>query len=164
MAGFGGMPEPVPRCGVRKVIGMASKANKAKPGNAGKEEAVGGAKGLLRAGLKALGDVRDDVVLRQSRVFEALLGIETSRAVINGVEKLGAEGREALGLHKFEAVFDQRVARSLERLGVPSPEALANLVRQLEAINQHLQRIEAPAAPTAPAKKKRTPRRSTPKA
>ncbi|NRF67663.1 phasin family protein [Aquincola sp. S2] len=144
---------------------MASKANKAKPPSAGKEEAVGGAKGLLRAGLKALGDVRDDVVLRQSRVFEALLGIDASHAVINGVEKLRPESREALGLHKFEAVFDQRVARSLERLGVPSPEALANLVRQLEAINQHLQRIEAPAAATtAPAKKKRAPRRSTPKA
>lgn len=146
---------------------MASKANKPKPRSAGKDEAVGGAKGLLRAGLKALGDVRDDVVLRQSRVFEALLGIDASHAVINGVEKLGAESREALGLHKFEAVFDQRVARSLERLGVPSPEALANLVRQLEAINQHLQRIEAPSAttvPAAPAKKKRAPRRSTPKA
>jgi len=125
---------------------------------------AGGAKGLLRAGLKALGDVRDDVVLRQSRVFEALLGIDTSHAVIDSVSKqsqlLGAEGRESLGLHKFEAIFDQRVARSLERLGVPSPEALANLVRQLEAINQHLQRIEAPSPPPL---KKRTPTRRTTK-
>jgi hypothetical protein len=123
----------------------------------------GGAKGLLRAGLKALGDVRDDVVLRQSRVFEALLGIDTSHAVIDSVAKqskrLGTEGQEALGLHKFEAIFDQRVALSLERLGVPSPEALANLVRQLEAINRHLQRIEAPTQ--QPSKKRTRTRRST---
>lgn len=148
----------------------AATADAAPPPAAGAEPAaaapLGGAKGLLRAGLKALGGVRDDVVLRQSRVFEALLGIDTSHAVIAGVAKpaqlLGTEGREALGLHKFEAVFDQRVALALERLGVPSPEALANLVRQLEAINQHLQRIEAPAP--APAKKqRRAPTRKPPK-
>jgi len=152
-------------------VGKPAKGRPPRKSAAAREPAVpepakqaGGAKGLLRAGLKALGDVRDDVVLRQSRVFEALLGIDTSHAVIDSVSKqsqlLGAEGREALGLHKFEAVFDQRVARSLERLGVPSPEALANLVRQLEAINQHLQRIEAPP-PQPP--RKRTPTRRTTK-
>src|SRR6185369_12119429 len=45
-----------------------------------------GAKGLLRAGLKALGEVRDDVVVRQSRIFEALLGIDTSPLLPRGIE------------------------------------------------------------------------------
>jgi hypothetical protein len=45
------------------------------------------------------------------------------------------------------------VARSLERLGMPSPQALSALCRQLEAINDHLSRIEVPA------KAARAPRR-----
>lgn len=120
----------------------------------------GRAKGLLRAGLKALNDVRDDVITRQSRVFEALLGIDSSHA---GSDRSAREWKllrgadaEALGVQKFEEVFDQRVARSLERLGVPSPQALAALCQQLEAINQHLQRIES-------APKKRAPRRRSTK-
>ncbi|HUG23958.1 phasin family protein [Piscinibacter sp.] len=116
---------------------------------------AGGAKSLLRAGLKALNEVRDDVITRQSRVFEALLGIDTSQTVNDRAareRKLLGAGEDAAGIQKFEEIFDQRVARSLERLGMPSPQALAALCRQLEAINEHLKRIE-PAAP------KRAPRR-----
>jgi len=104
---------------------------------------------LLRAGLKALNDVRDDVITRQSRVFEALLGIDTSQSSSNRSAKewkLIQAGEEAAGVQKFEEVFDQRVARALERLGMPSPQALAALCQQLEAINEHLKRIESPPA------------------
>src|ERR1700754_1564408 len=70
----------------------------------------------LRAGLKALGKVRDDVVQHQSRVFEAILGIEPGTGW-GGLVKRDAPGakvaQEALGLRKFEAVFDQRVASAL---------------------------------------------------
>jgi hypothetical protein len=117
------------------------------------EKAPVGAKGLLRAGLKALGEVRDDVVVRQSRIFEALLGIDTSallpRSIDPSKNPLSADAR-------FEDVFDQRVARSLERLGMPSPQALTALCRQLEAINEHLQRDHAPP-PAKPAARKRRP-------
>jgi hypothetical protein len=119
---------------------------------------AGGAKSLLRAGLKALNDVRDDVITRQSRVFEALLGIDTSATGIARSAKewkLLGTSAEAPGLQKFEEVFDQRVARALERLGMPSPQALATLCQQLEAINEHLKRMESPPA------KKRPPRRPT---
>ena len=115
-----------------------------------------GAKGLLRAGLKALNDVRDDVVTRQSRVFEALLGIDTSHAASERSARdwklLNPGGAD--GMQKFEEIFDQRVARSLERLGMPSPQALATLVQQLEAINEHLKRIEPAPARRAPSRKK----------
>ncbi len=112
-----------------------------------------GAKALLRAGLKALNDVRDDVVTRQSRVFEALLGLDTTQSASDRSAretKLLNTG-VASGIEKFEEIFDQRVARSLERLGMPSPQALAALCQQLEAINEHLQRIQAP--PPSPKKR-----------
>jgi len=120
-----------------------------------------GAKGLLRAGLKALNDAREDAIARQSRVFEALLGLDKVRSAGERAArevKLAHEGApDAPGMQKFEEVFDQRVARSLERLGMPSPQALAALCRQLEAINEHLARIEA-------AQPKRAPRRRPPRA
>src|SRR5688572_9453395 len=112
---------------------------------------VGGAKRLLHAGLKALNEVRDDVITRQSRVFEALLGIDTSQSTSDRSarewKRLNAGESGAAGMQKFEEIFDQRVARSLERLGMPSPQALSALCQQLEAINEHLQRIEPGAAP-----------------
>ena len=83
-----------------------------------------GAKALLRAGLKALNDVRDDVVTRQSRVFEALLGLDTTQSASDRSAretKLLNTG-VASGIEKFEEIFDQRVARSLERLGMRSPQ------------------------------------------
>lgn len=120
---------------------------------------VGGAKGLLRAGLKALNDARDEVITRQSRVFEALLGMDTSQPSSERSARewklLNAGESDPAGMQKFEEIFDQRVARSLERLGMPSPQALSALCQQLEAINEHLKRIE-PAAPA------RTPSRRRP--
>ena len=91
------------------------------------DEASGGAKGLLRAGLKALGTVRDDVVKRQTHVIESLLG---GKSIDPGASALG------FGFRKFEDVFDQRVATALERLGMPSAQeiqALRDEVRQLRA-------------------------------
>jgi hypothetical protein len=118
-----------------------------------------GANSLLRAGLKALNEVRDDVITRQSRVFEALLGLPPSPSAGERSAKerklLDAGEAGAAGMRKFEEIFDERVARSLERLGMPSPQALAELCRQLEAINEHLKRIESGTAP------RRTPRRPT---
>jgi hypothetical protein len=123
---------------------------------------VGGAKGLLRAGLKALNDARDEVITRQSRVFEALLGMDTSKSSsdrsVREWKLLNAGEADAAGMQKFEEIFDQRVARSLERLGMPSPQALSALCKQLEAINEHLQRIEPGDAPA------RAPRRRATKA
>jgi hypothetical protein len=105
--------------------------------------------------------VRDDVVTRQSRVFEALLGLDTSKTASDKSahewKLLNPAG--AASVQKFEEIFDQRVARSLERLGMPSPQALATLCQQLEAINEHLKRIESSSPP--PAKKKRVAPRKT---
>ena len=82
-----------------------------------------GAEGLLRAGLKALGNVRDDVVKRQTHVIESLLGVKVNDAAAG------------FGFKKFEDVFDQRVATALAAPGLcPSAKEIAALrdeVRQL---------------------------------
>ena len=100
----------------------------------------------LRAGLKALGKVRDDVVQHQSRVFEAILGIEPG-AGWGGFVKRDAPGakvaQEALGLRKFEAVFDQRVASALERMGMPSMEALQSMRDELDTLRAEVAALKA---------------------
>ena len=99
---------------------------------------------LLHAGLKALGSVRDDVVQHQSRVFEAILGIDPNQAwPALGCAAAGKAAQEAFGLRKFEAVFDQRVAHAMERMGMPSAQALAALVNQVTELNETLRRLEA---------------------
>ena len=100
---------------------------------------------LLRAGLKALGTVRDDVVQHQSRIFESLLGIDPKQSW-PAIGRAAADKAEAaFGLRKFEAVFDQRVAHALERMGMPSVPALQALIDQVTELNQTLRRLEAAA-------------------
>jgi hypothetical protein len=96
---------------------------------------------LLKAGLSALRDAHG----RHSRLFESLLGIDPS-----------AERRTLFKLPTFEDLFDERVARSLERLG--AVQALAELRERLDAFEQRLQRVERARdpAPRAPAKRKKS--------
>ena len=98
---------------------------------------------LLRAGLKALGTVRDDVVQHQSRIFESLLGIDPKQSWPAIGRAAADKAEEAFGLRKFEAVFDQRVAHALERMGMPSAPALQALIDQVTELNQTLRRLEA---------------------
>lgn len=102
--------------------------------------------GLLRAGLKALGNVRDDVARRQHNVIEGLLGIHKDKADA----PRAFPGLDSFGLRKFEDVFDQRVATALQRLGMPSADevqALRDEVRQLrEQLAQFQASADAPAA------------------
>ena len=97
---------------------------------------------LLRAGLKALGTVRDDVVQHQSRIFESLLGIDPKQSWPAIGRAAAGKAEEAFGLRKFEAVFDQRVAHALERMGMPSAPALQALIDQVTELNQILRRLE----------------------
>lgn len=116
----------------------------------------------LRAGLKALGKVRDDVVQHQSRVFEAILGIEPGAGWSGLVKRDTAAARlaqEALGLRKFEAVFDQRVASALERMGMPTIEALQALGDEVAALRAEVAALRArlpaePRRPKAPPRKR----------
>jgi hypothetical protein len=97
-----------------------------------------GPKGLLRAGLKALGTVRDDVVKHQTNVIESLLGIGKT-------DPAGGKfpGLDTFGIRKFEDVFDQRVATSLQRLGMPSAQEFQELREQIRLLLEHVERIES---------------------
>ena len=103
---------------------------------------------LLRAGLQALDKARNDVAERQSRVFEAILGFEPAQGLSGLVGRETAAAKvaaEALGLRKFEAVFDQRVAHALERMGVPSVAALTALVDEVAALKEEVRSLKAAA-------------------
>lgn len=99
---------------------------------------AGGAEGLLRAGLKALGSVHDDVVKRQTHVIESLLGVRAT-------EQLKARafaGAGSFGFRKFEDVFDQRVATALERLGMPSAQEIEALRDEVRELREQLARSQ----------------------
>lgn len=119
-------------------------AAKAKPASSGE--------GLLRAGLKALDTVRNDVAKRQAsvtNVIEGLLGIggkggeEASGA--KAVLTRGFPGLDSFGIRKFEDVFDQRVATALQRLGMPTAEEVQALQSQIAALAEQLDRLEKAA-------------------
>jgi len=104
---------------------------------------------LIRAGLQALDKARNDVAERQSRVFEAILGFEPAQGLSNlvGRDVPGAKvAAEALGLRKFEAVFDQRVAHALERMGQPPAEVLQALVDEVAVLKEEVRNLKAAAS------------------
>lgn len=106
-------------------------------------------KGLLHAGLKALGSVRDDVVLHQGNVIETLLGItqgkKKDKADKPDAKPRGLAGLDPFGIRKFEDVFDQRVATALQHLGMPSAAEFQELREQMKLLLELLQRAEAAA-------------------
>jgi hypothetical protein len=132
---------PAKKTAPRKKVAPAKKAS-AKKAPARKAAAPGkqaGAQGLLRAGLKALGNVRDDVVKRQTNVIESLLGIGQPKG--DGAPRGFA--LESFGIRKFEDVFDQRVATALQRLGMPTAQEIQELREQMKRLLEHLERIES---------------------
>jgi polyhydroxyalkanoate synthesis regulator phasin len=119
------------------------------------------AKSLLQAGLKALGSVRDDVVMRQNNVIDSLLGIAPGKAAAadaKGVLPRSLKALDPFGIRKFEDVFDQRVATSLQHLGLPTAEefkALQEEVKRLRAQLDQLQPSQPKTAPAAPAARRK---------
>lgn len=86
--------------------------------------------GRLVAELKALGKAHGEVAKQHSRIFQALLGIDSP-----------AEKRPpAFKLPTFEDLFDERVARSLDRLG--TMQTLADLRARLAALDERLRQVE----------------------
>jgi len=101
---------------------------------------------LIRAGLQALDKARQDVAQRQSRVFEAILGLEPAQSLGAREGTAAKLAADAFGLRKFEAVFDQRVAHALERMGMPSADALKALTDEVAALKEEVRSLKAAAA------------------
>ena len=167
-AGVAQKATPVPKkAPAAKVDASPRSSNPAKPPRADAKpprKAVasavgkpGGAEGLLRAGLKALGNVRNDVAKRQANVIESLLGIGSGTpshdvaAAGKAVAPRGFPSLDSFGIRKFEDVFDQRVAGALERLGMPSASEIRALRDEVQQLREQ-QKLSAPAKP-APRKR-----------
>jgi hypothetical protein len=129
----------------KKTVAAAKKKTAAVTPNAPPSpKAVG--EGLLRAGLKVLGNVRDDVAKRQANVIEGLLGIgqgkPDSAAAAKAAVPRGFPSLDSFGLRKFEDVFDQRVATALQRLGMPSAEEVQALREEVARLHERLAQLE----------------------
>lgn len=57
---------------------------------------------------------------------------------------------------KLESIFEDRVAKALNKLGVPSARDIETLMERIDALNQQVQRLQ-PKAVAAPRKKAVTP-------
>ena len=110
------------------------------------------AEALLRAGLKALDNVRSDVAKRQANVIEGLLGIGQGKVDPAGAKAALTRGFPSLdtfGIRKFEDVFDQRVATALQRLGMPSADEVQALRDEVAQLRERLATLEKPSGPRA---------------
>ena len=101
------------------------------------------AKNILTAGIKALTNAHEEAVARQSRVFESLLGLGQRREAEKAASPIAATTLDPFGFKKFEDVFDQRVARAMEHIGVPTAEAFAELKAEVERLRETVARLEA---------------------
>lgn len=99
-------------------------------------------KNLLTAGIKALTQAHDEVVARQKGVFESLLGIHKAQDA-SSANPLASAALDPFGFRKFEDVFDQRVARTLQRLGVSSAE---EMTAQLASLRSEVETLRAEMA------------------
>ena len=104
-----------------------------------------------------------------TRMFEALVkeGMSLERntrklaagkvdAMRDAVEEHvgNARGRAVDTWDKLEKVFEDRVQRSLTRLGVPGREEIAALIDRVDQLNRELRKLSGvPAAKTAPVRK-----------
>lgn len=104
-------------------------------------------KNILTAGIKALTHAHEEAVARQSRVFESLLGLGSKHTAegVEGTPATPATPLDPFGFRKFEDVFDQRVARAMENLKVPTAEAFAALIAEVERLRDTVARLETQA-------------------
>lgn len=98
---------------------------------------------------------------RTRRMAEARVGVvgeKVGQAATRATEKANATW------DRLEQVFEDRVARSLNRLGVPTNKDIHALAKRVEELNEAVRRLSAakPAARarTAPAKKRATAKKA----
>ena len=103
-------------------------------------------KNILTAGIKALTNAHEEAVARQSRVFESLLGLKGLVPNRDDVAKPVSSPLDPFGFKKFEDVFDQRVARAMLHLGVPTAEVVERLETELAALRDEVARLRTQLA------------------
>lgn len=113
---------------------------------------------LVQEGQRAEREARHSTTERASEVMQA-------------VGSTVDEARERAGdtWDKWEKAFDERMQRTLARMGVPGRDDIAGLNRRIDELTAELRRQRAPAPRKAPAKKaatraSRTPAKAAPAA
>lgn len=129
---------------------------------------------LFKQGSKSIDDATSKVVGESAKLFERLvkegskleskgrkMASEAVGGVRDDVESRVDEVRKSAQTNwdKLEKVFEQRVARALSRLGVPTSEEIRELSERVAELNKRVsdlakKQAAAPAAPKAPAVKK----------
>jgi poly(hydroxyalkanoate) granule-associated protein len=118
------------------------------------------------AGLGAWGKTREEGV----KVFDALVregrGIEARTRKLAGAQvglvtgQVGkaasdAQAKATATWDKLEHVFEQRVARALHRLGVPTKKEIEKLTARVEELTSSVQGLGSPGAPAKKSARKR---------
>ena len=120
------------------------------------------------AGLGAFSKAREE----GGNVFEALVkeGLSIQRKTQAAAEERISEATSKMAnmatdisskaagqWDKLENIFEERVAKALNKLGVPSAKDVDALIARIDTLNKHVQQLsakgKAPAAPKAPARK-----------
>lgn len=129
---------------------------------------VGSAQQIWMAGMGAFHRAQGE----GSKLFEALVNegmsieqstrkLATSRvdAVRDAVEdRVGVARERAVDTwDRLEKVFEDRVQRALNRLGVPSREDLAELNQRVHELNGELRKLSKPSAKSGAAKARKSP-------
>ncbi|TXK64551.1 phasin family protein [Alkalisalibacterium limincola] len=92
--------------------------------------------------------VKEGVTIEKSTRKYAGARAEAVRDVVE--DRVGhVRGRATDTWDRLEKVFEQRVQRALNRLGVPGRDELADLNRQVESLNAELRRVNAGGKGTA---------------
>lgn len=138
---------------------------------------------IFKQGTKAIDDTRSKVVGESSKLFDRLvkegsklenkgrkLASDTVGGVRGDVESRVGKVRESAQSNwdKLEKVFEQRVARALSRLGVPTSDEINQLSKRVAELNKRVSELakkqDAKAAPAKSAPAKATPAKSETKA
>ena len=147
---------------------MVKKLNTAtsskKPGTPLKGSVKDSAQQIWQAGLGAFNKAQAE----GSKAFEALVkeGVSLQRKTQSVAEEKISEATSKMSTmangisnkasgqwDKLESIFEERVAKALNKLGVPSAQDVAALIERIEALNKSVQRLSAKgAAPKATVK------------
>ncbi len=134
---------------VAKPAGAAAKPAARRKPAAEAQDAKPATKNMLVAGFRAITDAHQEALARQRGVFESLLGLggprESDAPSAERESPLATGAIDPFGFRKFEDVFDQRVARALERLEWPTPEAHTALRDEVDALRTRVAALEAAA-------------------
>jgi poly(hydroxyalkanoate) granule-associated protein len=123
------------------------------------------------AGLGAWGKTREegvkvfDALVKEGRVVEARtrklagarVGLVTGQM---GKAASDAQAKATATWDRLEHVFEQRVARALHQLGVPTKKEIEKLTSRVEELTKTVQKV---SSTKAPARKKKTARRAATK-